>query len=195
MKRELDILSRAEVEKLLDACPTNYAGARIRAMIAIQFRTGMRPGEVRNLEFGDVSEVDGWLVARIRHPKGHSRKRFPAAPRDLLVDRRTEGYYREWLRYRGTSLGPLFCARHGGRISAQYHRRELQRIARRTTITKRCWLHGLRHAFAHEFAAERKDFGELSGALGHRSVKTTLLYCSAIGANPRVISAMREREW
>ena len=195
MRQERGILDRSEVEKMLDRCPETFAGSRMRAQIAIMFRTGIRPGEMLGLNFGDVRRVNGRMLLRVDRPKGHAKIKHPSPPRDLLVDSRATLYYQQWMKHRGVHLGPLFCNRNGKRITSQYFGRSLKSIARRAGIEKRVHAHGIRHSFAHDFYYERKDLGELSGALGHRKVKTTLIYCQDIGCNPRVIEAMAEREW
>lgn len=196
MQHERGILDRAEVEKLLDACRRDYAGARLRSAVALMYRTGMRPGEMLGLELGDIRmDSQGRMIARVNRPKGHAKIKSPSPPRELYMDDRATAYYHEWMRRRGAKAGPIFCNRWGCRMTRQSFGRELRSAARRAGIEKRVHPHGIRHSFAHDYYYETMDVGALSGILGHRRAATTFVYLQNIGCAPRVIASMEAREW
>jgi site-specific recombinase XerD len=197
MQNKRGILDRSEVERLLDACgDRSYAPSRLRAAIALMYRTGMRPGEMLGLQMGDVyRDPEGRMIVRINRPKGHAKIKDPSPPRELFVDSRTTAYYNEWLRNRGNASGPIFCNMAGERMTPQYFGRALKSAARRAGIQKRVHAHGLRHSFAHSHYYDQLDLGALMGALGHRKPTTTEIYLQNIGCTPRVVASMEAREW
>jgi integrase/recombinase XerC len=164
-------------------------------MIALMYRTGMRPGECMGLDLGSIRRVDGRLIARIEHPKGYARKKSPSKPRELYVDSRSERYYRAWMAHRGTHFGPLFCNRRHGRLTIQYLGRALRGAVARAGIEGRVHLHGFRHTFAHEHYREHRDLRVLQRTLGHTRMTTTELYLQEVGCAPEVIEAMEARAW
>ena len=190
------ILTREEMERLLASCPNTFVGIRTRAACAIMYRTGIRVGELLGLQMGEIRETsDGWFHVRVERPKGYRRVRRPSPPRELRLDARTVEYYLAWVKVRGANSGPIFCNRKRETLARWSFSRNLKSVGARAGITKTLHPHLLRHSFSHDFIYERKDFGELSGALGHRSVNTTLVYCEEMGFNPRAVEAMGEREW
>ena len=197
MTLERGILERSEVERLLEACgDRSYAPSRLRAQIALMYRTGMRPGEMRGLQMGDMfRDEQGRMIVRINRPKGHARIKHPSPPRELFIDSRTTAFLNEWLRNRGDARGPIFCNEQGGKLTPQYFGRALKSAARRAGIEKRVHAHGLRHSFAHSHYYEQLDLGALMGALGHRRPTTTEIYLQNIGCTPRVVASMEAREW
>ena len=60
-------------------------------------------------------------------------------------------------------------------IKRREHNRAL-RAKLRTGITKRCGIHGLRHAFATHLIESGADVPTVQRFLGHRSVSTTMRY-------------------
>ena len=59
-QKVMRVLTHEEVMALLEACPS----ARWRTLIFLALTTGMRLGELRNLEWEDVDLKRGWLVVR-----------------------------------------------------------------------------------------------------------------------------------
>ncbi len=125
-------------------------GLRVRALIAVLWRAGLRISEALALNETDVDERRGSLL--IRHGKGDKR-------REAGMDQFGFEQLAAWLAYR-VSLppGPLFCVidgpTRGRRWSATAARAELRQLAVNAGVRRRFAPHQLRHAHAVELARE-----------------------------------------
>lgn len=138
-------------------------GLRIRALIALLWRGGLRISEALALNETDVDERRGSLL--VRHGKGDKR-------REAGMD--TFGFEQiaAWMAHR-TMLppGPLLCvidgATRGRRWSCTAARRELRRLAVQAGVRRRFAPHQLRHAHAVELAREGVAVNIIQRQLGH----------------------------
>ncbi len=186
-----EILTDAEVCRLLNACGLRPTGVRSRALIAILYRSGLRINEALDLFPKDIDHEAGSI--RILNGKGGRARTVgidPAA--GAVVDR--------WLAVR-SELGmngtcPLLCTLAGGRMGDAYVRVLLPRLGRQAGIEKRVHAHGFRHTHAAQLRSDNEgvDIGIISKQLGHRSIATTARYLDHI-APQQVIEAMRQRVW
>lgn len=60
---------------------------------------------------------------------------------------------------------------------------------RKATIHKKIGIHGLRHSYATHLLEMGTDIGFIKGLLGHKDIKTTLLYTQITETNYRDISS------
>jgi integrase len=131
-----------EVVRLLNGCPDTPSGHRLRALINLLWRTGLRISEALALEESDLDPVKGSIV--IRRGKGGKR-------RTIGMDPWGWDQLRPWLEERHHyPTGPVFCVLEGptaGRVwGSSQVRWELHRLARAVGIRKRIHPHGFRHA-------------------------------------------------
>ena len=198
MKRQRGILTRSQADSLLRACTGSWTGTRNRALIALCYRTGVRPGEALGLQVDDIRCPDplgGALVVRVEKPKGYQRDSHPTPPREVGIDSRTGELLRAWIGERGAEPGPLFVTRKGGALSGRYFRAMMEKLGRKAGIPGRVHPHGLRHSAAHDLYRETRDLILVSRFLGHTDVKTTMIYLSQIGSCEAVINATSSRSW
>ncbi len=87
-----EVLSPAEIAALIHACPDTAAGIRLRALIAVLYRAGLRIAEALDLRLSDVDPGHGTIV--VMSGKGGMRRTCGIDPvaMDLLV---------AWLERRG----------------------------------------------------------------------------------------------
>ena len=190
MTLDADLLTRADVEKLIATCSKRApTGRRNAALLAVLWRCGLRAGEAVALHLKDVDLTEGRLV--VQHGKGGKR-------RVVGVDAGTAALIERWLdarQKRGIRrVAPLFCTLEGTRLDTSYLRHMIKRIALKAGIEGRVHPHGLRHRFAVDLVAEGAPITTVRDLLGHSSVATTSIYLSRIGANEAVDFA-RNREW
>ena len=126
-------------------------GARLRALIVVLWRGGLRVQEALALREADLDPRRGSLL--VRNGKGGRR-------REIGMDDWGFGQLRPWLVERAKlPVGPLFCVIDGptrGRPwSAAGVRVELRRLAAEVGVRRRFAPHQLRHAHALELARER----------------------------------------
>jgi site-specific recombinase XerD len=123
-------------------------GLRIRALIAVLWRGGLRISEALALNETDVDERRGSLL--VRHGKGDKR-------REAGMDQFGFEQFNSWLAHRVLlPPGPLFCVidgtTRGRRWSDTSARAELRQLAADAGVRRRFAPHQLRHAHAVELA-------------------------------------------
>ena len=126
-------------------------GSRLRGLIAVPWRGGLRIQEALALAERDLDPSRGSIL--VRCGKGGRR-------REIGMDDWGFGQLRPWLVERAKlPVGPLFCVIDGptrGRPwSAAGVRVELRRLAAEVGVRRRFAPHQLRHAHALELARER----------------------------------------
>jgi site-specific recombinase XerD len=172
--RPLEVLEPREIEVLLKACGRSATGLRNRALISLMWRAGLRVSEALAVESRDVDLGAG--TVRVRRGKG-------GRARVVGLDNRLELELGRWIRARPAGAGPIICTLQGGPVSPDYVRQMLRRVARRAEVDRRVHPHGLRHAFAREFARQ-PDVGllDVRDALGHARASTTEVYLRDVGS-------------
>ena len=151
-------------------------GARVRALIAVLWRGGLRVQEALSLGEQDLDQRRGSLL--VRRGKGGRR-------REIGMD--TWGWVQltPWLRERvELPAGPLFCVIDGptrGRAWASASVRvEFRRLAIQAGVRRRFAPHQLRHAHAVELAREGVPLNVIQRQLGHANLGTTSVYLQGI---------------
>ena len=182
-------LTDAEVLALMDACPNNPAYRRLRALIALLWRSGLRISEALDLLPHDLDRDEGTVY--VRCGKG-SKQRVSA------MDDWGFAQVAPWLEERRNyPAGPLFCIvegkTKGGRMSSPWVRTALAKLAVETGCPKRVHPHGFRHSHACSLAREGQPIHVTSRQLGHTNVATTATYLMGIEPS-EVIKAVRARQ-
>jgi site-specific recombinase XerD len=151
-------------------------GWRLRAMIVVLWRAGLRLREALALAEHDLDPRRGSVL--VRRGKGGRR-------REVGTDEWGWDQLRPWLAARAElPVGPLFCIIDGrtrGRAwSAANVRCEFRRAAARAGVRRRFAPHQLRHAHALELAREGVALNIVHRQLGHTNVGTTSIYLQGI---------------
>lgn len=158
------ILSREEVAALFEKT-TNL---KHRAFLMTTYAAGLRLSEACHLKVSDIDSDR--MTIRVEQGKGAKDRYMPLSPRLLGELRRYWTAYRPalWL-FPGTRdpQGPLLPK------AAQ---RIFHAAMDRAGITKRCGIHGLRHAFATHCLEGGVDVHTIQRLLGHGSLGTTARY-------------------
>jgi site-specific recombinase XerD len=163
-------------------------GLRIRALIAVLWRGGLRISEALALNETDIDQRRGSLL--IRHGKGDKR-------REAGMDQFGFEQLTAWLAHR-VSLppGPLFCvidgSTRGRRWAATAARAELRQLAVEAGVRRRFAPHQLRHAHAVELAREGVPVNIIQRQLGHTDLGTTSTYLQGIDPS-EIINAVCSR--
>lgn len=163
-------------------------GLRIRALIAVLWRGGLRISEALALNETDVDEARGSLL--VRHGKGDKR-------REAGMDAFGFEQVQAWMVQRALlPPGPLLCvidgSTRGRRWSATAARRELRQLAVDAGVRRRFAPHQLRHAHAVELAREGVAVNIIQRQLGHTDLGTTSTYLQGIDPS-EIIDAIRLR--
>lgn len=166
----------------------NRHGWRLRALIVVLWRGGLRIQEALSLTEPDLDPRRGSLL--VRHGKGGRR-------REIGMDAWGWEQLRPWLASRrDLPVGPLFCVIDGptrGRPwSSAAVRVELRRLASHAGVRRRFAPHQLRHAHAVELAREGVPLNIIQRQLGHANLGTTSVYLQGIDTE-EIIAAVHTR--
>jgi site-specific recombinase XerD len=178
-----------EIVAVMRRIPVDRHGLRLRAMIVVLWRGGLRIQEALDLTESDLDARRGSIL--VRAGKGNKRREVgmdPWAWSDHLAP---------WVACRTQlPLGPLFCvidgATRGRPWSATAVRAELRRYALAAGVRRRFAPHQLRHAHAVELAREGVPLPVIQRQLGHSYVSTTSVYLQGINTE-EIISAIHAR--
>lgn len=182
-------ITTEEFARLLDACvplsPGRFgelSAMRLRVLLVILFRTGLRIAEALALYEFDLRENERGIV--VRHGKGDKR-------RIVLAD---EWAWREilfWLNVRQEiptgALIPVIRGDGAGRqMESPDVRRQLKALKERAGLRRRVNPHAFRHGFAVECSREGIPMYSLQGALGHARLDVTARYLAGIDPMERL---------
>ncbi len=177
-----------EIIAVMRAAGDRIYGDRVRGLIVVLWRAGLRIHEALALTESDLDERRGALL--VRHGKGDKR-------REVGMDDWGWEHLSRWLSHRTQMpVGPLFCVIDGvtqGRAwSPSAARAQLRRLATKAGVRRRFAPHQLRHAHAIEMAHEGVALNIIQRQLGHTDLGTTSIYPQGID-NAEIINAVHAR--
>jgi site-specific recombinase XerD len=177
-----------EIVAVMRQAADDRHGWRVRAMIVVLWRSGLRIQEALALGEHDLDHRRGSVL--VRNGKGGRR-------REVGMDEWGWEQLRPWLHARAElPAGPLFCIidgpTHGRPWSSANVRVEFRRLAAQAGIRRRFAPHQLRHAHALELAREGVPLNVIQRQLGHANLGTTSIYLQGIDPE-EIIAAVRTR--
>lgn len=177
-----------EIIAVMRAAGESPEGVRLRGVIVVLWRAGLRISEALALNETDLDPGRGSLV--VRHGKGDKR-------REVGMDRWAWTHLEPWLELRRElPAGRLFCVLRGptrGRPCAPAGiRAQLQHAAAMAGVRRRFAPHQLRHAHAVEMSREGISLLVIQRQLGHADLAITSRYLRGID-NTEIIAAVHER--
>jgi site-specific recombinase XerD len=177
-----------EIVAVMRRAGDGLAGDRMRALIVVLWRAGLRIQEALDVHERDLDTRRGALL--VRRGKGGRR-------REVGMDDWGWEHLGAWASHRlELPPGPLFCIISGptrGRPWPQTGvRRELRRLAGQAGVRRRFAPHQLRHAHAVELAREGVPLNVIQRQLGHSNLGVTSTYLQGID-NAEVINAVHTR--
>ena len=178
-------LSQVEVRRLLKEVELR-ADRRDQAILYTLLFTGLRVGELANLQVEDValSERKGTILIRGKHVKGGKQRQVPVP----LEARKRLGAY---LETHPTGEGPLFLGQRGP-LGEDAIARVVKKYAAWAQL-ERLTPHVLRHTFSYAYLARtQNDLVGLADILGHDNLATTQIYTQKpLGALQEEIEKVR----
>ena len=161
-KRIPDILSKDEVLEILD-CISNK---KHRLIITFLYASGLRVSEVVNLKIKDINFSN--LSLKIRNTKGH-KDRFT-----LLSEKSVEAISR--LIEGRDANDYIFLTLYNKRYTIRTVQMIFSSALKKSHLQKKPTCHTLRHCFATHLVEAGTDIKSVKTLLGHKSVKTTMVY-------------------
>jgi site-specific recombinase XerD len=158
-----------EISAVMRAAGDSAHGRRLRGLVVVLWRAGLRIQETLALAEGDLDQRRGSLL--VRRGKGGRR-------REVGMDAWGWEELQPWLELRRElPVGPLFCIINGvtsGRLwSHAAARADLRRTAAAAGVRRRFAPHQLRHAHAVEMAREGVPLIVIQRQLGHSNLGIT----------------------
>ena len=177
-----------EIVAVMRATGNGVDGARLRALIVVLWRAGLRISEALDLAETDLDRSRGAVV--VRAGKGGRR-------REVGMDRWAWGQLTSYLEIRAAlPVGALFCVIHGPtagrRWEASAARKQLRRTAEAAGVRRRFAPHQLRHAHAIELAHEGVPLVVIQRQLGHCNLGVTSIYLQGIDSS-EIIETVHSR--
>jgi site-specific recombinase XerD len=177
-----------EIIAVMRAAGDDAHGRRLRGLIVILWRAGLRIQEALALAESDLDQRRGAVL--VRRGKGGRR-------REVGMDAWGWEELQPWLELRlQLPVGPLFCVINGptrGRHwSSAAARADLRRTALEAGVRRRFAPHQLRHAHAVELAHEGVPLIVIQRQLGHSNLGITSIYLQGID-NAEIIETVHAR--
>ena len=177
-----------EIVAVMRAAGDGRHGCRLRGLIVVLSRAGLRIHEALALNESDLDHRRGALL--VRRGKGGRR-------REVGMDEWAWEHLQRWIDLRlELPIGPLFCVINGptrGRPwSPAAARAKLRHTAATAGVRRRFAPHQLRHAHAVEMAHEGVPLIVIQRQLGHSNLGITSIYLQGID-NAEIIEAVHAR--
>ena len=177
-----------EIIAVMRAAGDSPHGRRLRGLIVILWRAGLRIHEALALAEADLDQRRGAVL--VRRGKGGRR-------REVGMDAGGWDELQPWLELRlELPVGPLFCVLNGRTRGCQWSsaaaRAELRDIAVAAGVRRRFAPHQLRHAHAVELAREGVPLIVIQRQLGHSNLGITSVYLQGID-NAEIIDTVHAR--
>ncbi|MDD4202367.1 MAG: tyrosine-type recombinase/integrase [Candidatus Omnitrophica bacterium] len=161
-------LSEEEYRQFMEVCKKEYP--EFYPMFYVLVHTGLRKGELLNLEWKDIDLKQGFIYIRSNDtfmPKGIDRKTGKAKERIVPMHEGLERVLKE-------------LPKEHEKVFKSYDKHRLRRvlikIAHRAGIKDLTRLHELRHSYASFLVKKGVDIYKVKELLGHSEIKDTLKY-------------------
>lgn len=166
MENEKDRKKRAWLE---------YAALRDTAILEVLYSTGMRLGELANLEEQNIDLLAGVIKVR---GKGNKERFCPlgrpaAGALSAALEKRSD--IARFFKGKKGNL-PLFVSHTGGKLTPRSMERMMKRYLIKADLNPAVSPHALRHSFATHMLDAGADLRSVQELLGHASLSTTQIY-------------------
>ncbi len=179
-KKEATYLTPEDVEKLLRAIDADAemkeadGGAPaeqivwLTAVIVLAVNTGLRRGELVNLDWIDIDLDNGWLVVRNRRgfrTKSGNERTVPLSTDAIQVLRSIE-----------EETGPVIRMPSGNRANGDYVSKRFKHYVRLARLSEEVKFHSLRHTCASWLVQKGTSLPIVQAILGHSDIGVTQRY-------------------
>src|SRR2546421_6706513 len=168
-----------EIIAVMCAAGDRPEGARLRALIVLLWRAGLRIREALELAETDLDSARGAVIVC----KGKGGRR-----REVGMDRWAWSQLESWREIRSQlPIGAFICVIHGPTVGRRWDpsaaRKQLRVTAAAAGVRRRFAPHQLRHAHAIEMAHEGVPLVVIQRQLGHANLGITSIYLQGIDSS------------
>ena len=165
------VLSKEEVDNLLNIELNNKYDYRNKAMLELMYATGMRISELINIQMEDINLNNSCVIV---NGKGNKERKIPF---DEITTYYLEKYINEYRKQFLKKINNyLFLNCFGEKISRQAFFKTIKSLATKKNIHKNFSPHTLRHSFATHMVENGADLRSVQILLGHSDISTTQIY-------------------
>lgn len=183
-----EIFSGDEIKRFLDGIDERKPfGLRDKAMFELIYSSGLRAGDVSNL---DVNDVDFETRMMLLKQGKFSKDRVVPITKVALV------FVKKYLEARRRKSTILFTGQMGMRLStAAINRRCRKWLEQSGVYRKGLCVHSIRHTTAVHLLSKGADLRYVQELLGHESIETTVTYTHDLHENiKRIYKSYHPRE-
>jgi tyrosine recombinase XerC len=166
-----------EVNKLIETPLKNTIfGIRDRAILELLYGTGIRVGELVNL---NICNIDLYEKTIIVFGKGSKERILPLGNPSIMAIQEyltSRNLFEKKIFVNKNDLEALFLNRLGGRLTTRSIRRIIIKYMKMAGLNKKISPHVLRHSFATHLLGGGADLRSVQELLGHKSLSTTQIY-------------------
>lgn len=137
-----------------------------QVILQLCYGMGLRVSEIAHLKVRDIDSTT--MMVLISQSKG-KKDRYVRLPESVLLDLRM--YYKQ---YQPKEF--LFEGQYGGAYTTRSIQAIFKNAMRKAGIQKPVGIHGLRHSYATHLLEYGTDISLIQKLLGHRDLKTTMIY-------------------
>ena len=159
---KVEILSPEEIQSLFETT----INTRDKAVLASLYYLGLRAGESAELLLEDVD---------LENAKVLVRKSKTGYQREVPIHSKARDIFEEYLQER-IPKGECFLQGLKGNLTPSGIEFIIEKIAEKSSITKRIYPHLLRHSIASHLLKNGMELEKVSRFLGHRSLESTQRY-------------------
>ena len=156
-------LDKEEVNVLLENC-----GEKLYPIFYTFLYTGMRKGELENLEWADIDLKRKRIKIRIK-----DSWRPKTTEREIPINTSLTTLLKK---HKKTQQGRYVFHKEGKKIEPNSLRKKFIRITKKCGFPEVTKLHTLRHTYASHLAMKGETIRVIKEILGHSDIKTTMIY-------------------
>ena len=156
------VIHSIDIRKIFEQTPN----LKHNTMLKLSYGMGLRVSEIVNLKICDIDSRS--MMVFIARAKG-KKDRYANLPESVLGQLRD--YFKE---FRPREY--LFEGQYGGQYSCRSVQMVFKNSLERAGVNKKVGIHSLRHSFATHLLERGTDLRLIQDLLGHKDIKTTLLY-------------------
>ncbi len=158
------VLSEEEVSFLF----SRVRNIKHKAILMTIYSAGLRCSELCNLKIKDIDSSRGRII--VRDAKGHK-------DREVILSKKLLDYLRYYFHRYEPKIYLFNGHNEGEAIACRTVQVIFQNTLLKCSIQKNASIHTLQHSYATHLMNQGIDIRIIQQLLGHRSIKTTLIYC------------------
>lgn len=168
-EKVVKILNDSEIELVFNKIGSStQIGLRNSCIVALMIDSGLRRGEISNINFEDLDDEYNSIVIK---GKGNKQRVVPIGKVSANLLQKYINQYRQ----NCNGLSPLFVGIDNKRVTDNLIKQFFKRLKKSTGIM-RLHPHLLRHTFATNYIVDGGDLETLRIILGHENIQTTQRY-------------------